>query len=48
MRTIGVDPAFSDSKNKKSTITREMYIEVLEGGVAYLTAKFTCANTDTS
>ena len=32
-----------DSKNKKTTITREMYVEVLENGTAYLNVKFECA-----
>ena len=36
MRTIGVDPAFSDSKTKKNTILREMVVEVLSDGTAYL------------
>jgi hypothetical protein len=36
MRTIGVDPAFSDTKTKKTNIKREMFIEVLEDGAAYL------------
>ena len=36
MRTIGVDPAFSDSKTRKNTIKREMVIEVLSDGTAYL------------
>lgn len=48
MRTIGVDPAFSDSKNKKSSITRDMFLEVLEGGVTYLTIKFSCSAQDTN
>jgi len=43
MRTIGVDPAFSDSKNKKSTMTREMFIDILESGITYLTVKFICS-----
>lgn len=42
MRTIGVDPAFSDSKTKKSPIRREMLIEVLDDGTAYLTVNFRC------
>ena len=46
MRSIGVDQAFSDSKNKKSTITREMHIEVLDDGKAYMTVHFTCAPED--
>jgi hypothetical protein len=48
MRTIGVDPAFTEGKNKKCSITREMYIEELEDGTAYLTVKFTCAKSDAS
>ncbi len=46
MRTIGVDPAFSDSKTKKSMIRREMMIEVLDDGVAYLTISFRCPESD--
>ncbi len=40
MRTIGVDPAFSDTKTKKNTISREMLIEVLIDGTAYLQITF--------
>ncbi len=46
MRSIGVDAAFADSKNKKSSIEREMFIEVLDNGTAYLTIKFSCAAAD--
>ena len=46
MRTIGVDEAFSDSKTKKHSIEREMFIEVLDNGTAYLTIKFSCAPAD--
>lgn len=46
MRTIGVEPPFSDTKNKKSSIEREMYIEVLDNGTAYLNIKFTCNPAD--
>ena len=40
MKTIGVEAPFMDSKNKKTTITREMTVEVLENGTAYLNVKF--------
>ena len=43
MRTIGVEPAFSESKNKKSSITRTMEVQVLEDGIAYLIVKFECS-----
>ena len=33
MRTIGVEPAFSDTKTKRSSIERAMHIDVLENGV---------------
>jgi hypothetical protein len=46
MRAIGVDPAFSDSKTKKTQIVREMYVELLEDGTAYLTIQFSCPETD--
>ena len=42
MRTIGVEPAFSDSKTRKTSIERSMHIDVLDNGMAYLTIKFTC------
>ena len=37
MRTIGVEPPFTDSKTRKSSIERQMRVEVLESGIAYLT-----------
>lgn len=46
MRTIGVEPPFSDSKTRKSSIEREMHVDVLDTGMAYLTIKFTCAKAD--
>ena len=46
IRAIGVDPAFTDSKTKKTSIRREMYIEVLDNGMAYLSIRFTCAAAD--
>ena len=46
MRTIGVDTAFTDTKTKKSSIEREMFIEELDNGAAYLTIKFNCAAAD--
>lgn len=41
MNSIGVDPAFSDTKTKKTTITRDMNITE-SNGVAYLEMKFAC------
>lgn len=46
MQTIGVDPAFSDSKTKKSQISRQMFVEVLDDGTAYLTVSFKCPECD--
>lgn len=46
MRAIGVEQAFSDSKNKKSSITRTMEVAVLDDGIAYLTVKFECNAQD--
>ena len=46
MRAIGVEPAFSDSKNKRTSITRQMEVCVLEDGVAYLVVNFTCDNQE--
>ena len=45
MRAIGVDPPFLDSKTRKTTIRREMWIEVLEDGVAYLNIVLSCIPT---
>ena len=36
MNSIGVDPAFSDTKSKKTSITRDMAIRQTENGVVYL------------
>ena len=46
MRTVGVEVAFSDTKNRKSSIEREMHIDVLDTGAAYLNIKFTCNTAD--
>jgi len=46
MRTVGVEVAFSDTKNRKSSIEREMHIDVLDTGAAYLFIKFTCNAAD--
>lgn len=46
MRTIGVEPAFTDGKNKKTSITRTMEIQVLEDGIAYLQVNFECNAAD--
>ena len=45
MQTIGVDPAFLDSKTRKTTVRREMWVEVLEDGVAYLNIVLSCVPT---
>ena len=45
MRAIGVDPPFLDSKTRKTTIKREMWIEVLDDGVAYLNILLSCIPT---
>ena len=42
MKTIGVDLPFQESKNKKTTIRREMYVEVLEDGIVYLNILLSC------
>lgn len=46
MRTIGVEAPFSDTKNRKSSIEREMHIEVLDNSTAYLNIRFTCNAAD--
>jgi hypothetical protein len=40
MNSIGVDPAYSDTKNKKTTITRTMKVRVSDD-IAYLDVEFT-------
>jgi len=42
MKSLGVDKPFQDTKNRKTTIRREMYLEVLEDGVTYLNIIFSC------
>ena len=42
MKSIGVDPPFLDTKTRKTTIRREMFLEVLEGGVSYLNLILSC------
>ena len=42
MRTIGVDLAFQDTATKKTTISRDMWIEELDDGVAYLNILLSC------
>lgn len=42
MNSIGVDPAFSDTKTKKTTIVRDMKIIETMNGVANLEVKFSC------
>ena len=42
MKSLGVDPPFLDTKTRKTTIRREMFLEVLEGGVTYLNLILSC------
>ena len=42
MKSLGVDPPFMDTKNRKTTIRREMYMEVLEDGITYLNIILSC------
>ena len=42
MNALGVDPPFMSTKNRKTTIRRQMDIEVLEDGVAYLNIELSC------
>lgn len=39
MNSIAVDPPFSDTKNKKTSITRDMVVR-MEGDIAYLEVTF--------
>lgn len=40
LNTIAVDPAFTDTKTKKTTITRNMQVRTLEGDLVYLDIEF--------
>ncbi len=41
LNTIAVDPAFTDTKTKKTTITRNMSVRnISEGDIAYLDIVF--------
>lgn len=40
MNSIEVDPPFTDTKTKKTTITRDMKVRLAEGGLAYLDVEF--------
>lgn len=42
MKALGVDKAFQDSKTRKTTIKRDLSVEVLEDGVAYLNIVLSC------
>ena len=42
MEALGVDPPFYGTKTKKSTIDRDLYIEALDDGIAYLNVIMTC------
>ena len=42
MNSIGVDPAFSDTKTKKTSIVRDMKVVESMSGVANLEVKFSC------
>ena len=45
MKSIGVDPPFTDTKTRKTTIKREMSLHVLEDGKTYLNIVLSCDNT---
>ena len=43
MRTMGVDPAYTDTATRKTTIDRHMWIEELaDDKVVYLNVLFSC------
>ena len=46
MKAIGVEAPYMDTKSKKTTITREMHVEVLDNGTAYLNVKFQCSGNE--
>ena len=46
MRAIGVDPPFMDTKNRKTTIRREMFSEVLSDGKTYVNIILSCDGKD--
>lgn len=41
-----MEPAFSDSKNKRTSIRRKMEVQVLEDGISYLIVDFECNNEE--
>ena len=42
MKSLGVDPPFMDTKNRKTTIKREMYTELMQDGITYLNIILSC------
>ena len=42
MNSLGVDPPFQSTKTRKTTIRREMELEVLEDGITYLNIVLSC------
>jgi hypothetical protein len=46
METIGVDPAFSDSKTKKCRISRHQEVLTLDDGSALLVVRLSCPRED--
>ena len=42
MKAIGVDPPFTETKTRKSTIRREMTLEILDDGITYLNIELSC------
>ena len=46
MNTLGVDPAFSDSKTKKCRISRHQEVMSLDDGSAVLVIRFSCPRED--
>ena len=42
MKSLGVDPPFLDTKTRKTTIRREMYLEVIENGPTYFNIILSC------
>ena len=42
MNSIAVDPAFTDTKNKKTSIVRNMALRQSESSITYLDVEFHC------
>ena len=45
MEAIGVDHPYQDTKTRKTSIERDLFVEVLDDGTAYLNVVLSCDET---